>query len=201
MTLDVIGAGMGRTGTYTLKFALEQVGLGPCHHMSEVLANPEQKALWRAAGEGRLPNWDAAYAGYRSAVDWPTAHFWREVADHYPAAKVILTVRDPEAWYDSMAQTIRLTLDVSSNDPKSFGVAVIGNRVFGGRFDDRDHAIGVYEAHNAAVKAELPPERLLVYRVSEGWEPLCAFLGVPMPTEPFPHTNSTAEFRARIGAE
>lgn len=199
MALDVIGAGMGRTGTYSLKLALERIGFGPCHHMAEVHASAEQKALWRAAGQGQFPNWDAAYAGYRSAVDWPTAHFWREVSGHYPEAKVILTVRDPDAWYDSMAQTIGLTMDAASNDPRSFGVAVVGNIVFGGRFDDRDHAIAVYEAHNAAVKAALPRERLLTYQVSEGWEPLCAFLDVPSPSEPFPRTNSSAEFRARMG--
>lgn len=199
MALEVIGAGMGRTGTYSLKLALERLGFGPCHHMAEVMGNPEQKALWRAAGKGELPDWDTAYAGYRSAVDWPTAHFWRQVSDRYPDAKVVLTVRDPEAWYASMAQTIGLTIDASANDPQSFGVAVIGNGVFGGRFDDRDHAIAVYEAHNAAVKAALPPERLLVYRASEEWEPLCDFLGMAPPSEPFPRTNSTAEFRSRIG--
>ncbi|MER9873268.1 hypothetical protein NKJ12_09425 [Mesorhizobium sp. M0195] len=121
------------------------------------------------------------------------------MSDHYPDAKVILTVRDPEAWYDSMAQTIGLTMDAATNDPQSFGVAMIGNTVFGGRFDNRDHAIAVYEAHNASVKSTLPPERLLTCQASEGWEPLCAFLGVQLPSEPFPRTNSTAEFRARIG--
>ncbi|SIT58666.1 conserved hypothetical protein [Mesorhizobium prunaredense] len=198
MSLDVIGAGMGRTGTYSLKLALEHLGFGPCHHMADVNANPEQKKLWRAAGQGQLPNWDLAYAGYRSAVDWPTAHFWREVSDHYPDAKVVLTVRDPEAWYDSVAQTIGLSMDAASNDPQSFGVAVVGNGVFGGRFNDRHHAIAVYEEHNATVRATLPPGRLLTYQVSEGWGPLCAFLAVQLPSEPFPRTNSTAEFRARM---
>ena len=198
MGLSVIGAGVGRTGTYSLKLGLEELGLGPCHHMSDVNRSPEQKALWRAAGKGMLPDWDVAYSGYRSAVDWPTAHFWRELAAYYPEAKVILTVRNPEAWYKSVAETIGLTMG-PGNDPESFGVAVIGNGVFGGRFDDRSHAIATYEAHNAAVQAALPAERLLTYDVSEGWEPLCALLGKPIPTTPFPRTNSTAEFRARIG--
>ncbi|WP_331374848.1 sulfotransferase family protein [Sinorhizobium chiapasense] len=199
MALDVIGAGMGRTGTHSLKLALEQLGFGPCHHMADVLRDPQQKALWRAAGKGKLPEWDAALAGYRSAVDWPSAHFWRELSTYYSDAKVILTVRDPEQWYESMAQTIGLTMDASANDPESFGVAVVGNGVFGGRFDERDHAIAVYGAHNEAVRKAVPPERLLVYEVSEGWAPLCAFLSVPLPSAPFPRTNSTAEFRARIG--
>jgi hypothetical protein len=198
MGLAIIGAGMGRTGTYSLKLALEQIGFGPCHHMTDVNASPEQKALWRAAGEGRAPNWDRAYAGYRSAVDWPTAHFWQELSDHYPDAKVILTVRDAGVWYDSMAQTIELATD-PTNDPDSFGVAVIRNRVFGGRLNDRGHAIAIYEAHNAAVKTALPPGRLLTYQVSDGWRPLCDFLGVPAPLSTFPRTNSTAEFRARAG--
>lgn len=200
MGLDVIGAGMGRTGTYSLKLALEALGLGPCHHMADVNADPVQKAYWRAAGRGELPDWDAVYAGYHSAVDWPTAHFWHEVSDHFPKAKVVLTVRGGADWYESMARTIALTMD-DTNDPRSFGVAVIGRGVFGGRFANRDHAIGVYEAHNSAVEAALPPERLLVYEVSQGWEPLCDFLGVPVPADAFPRTNSTAEFRARIGRD
>ncbi len=190
---------MGRTGTYSLKLALEQLGFGPCHHMAEVLRDSEQKALWRAAGKGKLPNWDVALAGYRSAVDWPTAHFWRELSAYYSDAKVILTVRDPGQWYKSMIQTIWLTWDAVTNDPESFGMAVVGNGVFGGRFDERDHAIAIYEAHNKAVRKAVASERLLVYDVSEGWSPLCAFLDVPLPSEPFPRTNSTAEFRARIG--
>jgi len=147
-----------------------------------------------------LPDWDAVYAGYHSAVDWPTAHFWHEVSDHFPKAKVVLTVRGRADWYESMARTIALTMD-DTNDPRSFGVAVIGRGVFGGRFANRDHAIDVYEAHNSAVEAALPPERLLVYEVSQGWEPLCDFLGVPVPADAFPRTNSTAEFRARIGRD
>ncbi len=94
MALDVIGAGMGRTGTYSLKLALEQLGFGPCHHMADVLLDPRKKALWRAAGKGMLPDWDVALAGYRSAVDWPTAHFWAELSAYYSNAKVVLTVRD-----------------------------------------------------------------------------------------------------------
>lgn len=199
MALDVIGAGMGRTGTFSLKLALEQLAFGPCHHMADVLAHPHQKALWRAAGRGDLPDWDDALAGYRSAVDWPSAYFWQELSEHYPDARVILTVRDPADWYESMTQTIALTMDPLANDPESFGVAVIGIGIFGGRFEDRDHAIAVYEAHNAAVKERVPAQRLLVYDVSEGWEPLCAFLNVPQPSQPFPRTNSSAKFRARIG--
>lgn len=198
MALEIIGAGMGRTGTYSLNLALEQLGFGPCHHMADVNASPEQKAAWRAAGDGRLPDWDAVYAGYRSAVDWPTAHFWLEVAKHFPAARVILTERDPDAWFDSMAGTIAPTIGPGA-DPDSFGVKVIGRQIFGGHLNDRAHAIATYRAHNAAVRNSLPPDRLLVYRVSDGWGPLCAFLDIDIPDEPFPQTNSGAEFRARVG--
>ncbi|THK36370.1 sulfotransferase family protein [Ensifer sp. MPMI2T] len=198
MVLDIIGAGFGRTGTHSLKLALEQIGFGPCHHMSEVGRSPEQKALWRAAGNGELPDWDKVYAGYRSAVDWPTAHFWRELSAYYPDAKVILTVRDPETWHRSVIQTIGPMSDPATNDPASFGVAVVGQTVFGGRIGDRDHAISVYEAHNAAVRKALPAGRLLTYEISSGWEPLCSFLGVPVPSQPFPHSNSTAEFRSQL---
>lgn len=197
MALEIIGAGMGRTGTYSLNLALEQLGFGPCHHMADVNTNAEQKAAWRAAGDGHLPDWDAVYAGYRSAVDWPTAHFWLEVAKHFREAKVILTERDPDDWYDSMSGTIAQTMGPAS-DPDSFGVKVIGAKVFGGRLGDRAHAIQVMRDHNARVVAALPPDRLLVYRVSDGWAPLCAFLGVPVPDEAFPRTNSGAEFRARV---
>lgn len=195
MTLAVIGAGMGRTGTYSLNLALELLGLGPCHHMADVNTSPEQKAQWRAAGRGELPDWDVAYTGYNSAVDWPTAHFWRELAAHFPMARIVLTTRDPDAWYTSMTETIFKTMG-PGNDPASFGVAVVGNVVFGGRLNDRAHALEVYAAHNAAVKAAIPPERLLVYDVREAWAPLCAFLGKPVPADPFPRTNSTGEFKA-----
>lgn len=166
--------------------------------MADVMASSEQKSLWRAAGRGVLPDWDEAYRGYRSAVDWPTAHFWRELAAHYPDAKLVVTARDPSSWYESMQKTIALTMD-SSNDPESFGVSVISNGVFGGRFEDRDYAIDVYNAHNNAVADELGAGRVLTYDVSEGWEPLCEFLGVALPSQPFPRTNSAQEFRKRIG--
>lgn len=197
MPLSVIGAGMGRTGTNSLRLALNQLGLGPCHHMFEVMANPEQIPLWRAAGRGEFSDWDVAYEGYRSAVDWPTAHFWRELADFYPDAKVILTVRDPDAWYDSVMRTIGRGLDPATNDPDSFGVAVIGQQVFGGRVTDRAHAISVFEAHNRAVQDALPADRLLVFRAQDGWAPLCKFLSVAVPDTPYPKSNDSASYLAR----
>lgn len=197
MPLDVIGAGLGRTGTHSLKLALETLGLGPCHHMVALIGNDEQTQMWRAHVRGESPGWEALYDGYRSAVDWPTAHYWRDLADAYPDARILLTVRDPEKWHRSVVSTIANGM-TSGNDPESVAVKLIGNQVFGGRVTDRDHAIAIYEAHNAAVKAAFGPERLLVYEVSEGWEPLCAHLGVPVPDEPFPLSNTTEDFRARF---
>jgi hypothetical protein len=200
MSLEVIGAGMGRTGTHSLKLALNRLGFGPCHHMSEVITREDQSRMWRAVARGESPGWEALYAGYRSAVDWPTAHYWRELAAVYPAAKLILTVRDPEAWHRSVVQTIGEAIGRDTGG-ETFGARVIAGEIFGGRMMDRDHAIAVYEAHNAAVKAAIPPARLLVYEVAEGWEPLCAHLGVPAPGEAFPLTNTTEEFRARIAGQ
>ena len=193
MSLEVIGAGFGRTGTESMKLALEQLGFGPCHHMKEVLANPEQLQIWRAIARGDPPDWEAAFAGYGSAVDWPSAFFWRELSEVYPEAKIILTVRTSESWHKSMSNTIFKVLEAST-DPESIGLKLIAERVFGGRFLDRDHAIAVYEKNNADVQAALEDDRLLVYHLGDGWEPLCRFLDRPVPDSPFPRSNSTAEF-------
>lgn len=197
MPLDVIGVGLGRTGTHSLKLAFNMLGFGPTHHMSEVMTNPEQKQLWRAKARGEPISWDALYAGYRSAVDWPTAHYWRELPEVYPDARLVLTERDPVAWHKSVVATIANAVR-PGDDPDTFGARVIGKEVFGGRITDPDHAISVFEAHNAAVKAAFGPDRLLVYEVTQGWAPLCAHLGVAVPDEPFPLTNTTEEFRARM---
>ena len=196
MALAVIGAGFGRTGTLSMKLALETLGLGPCHHMASVISDPRQLALWRRAAKGELPDWDAAYDGFNSAVDWPTAFFWRELADHWPDAKIVLTLRSPNSWFKSMSKTIWPVIR-PGNDPESFGVRVISEKIFGGRFN-RAHAIAVYEHHNATVEAAFPPGRLLVFHPGEGWDPLCRFLARPVPDAPFPRINSTDEFRATV---
>lgn len=197
MPLSIIGAGFGRTGTYSVKLALEALGFGPCHHMADVLASPAQLAMWRAAADGSLPDWETAYDGYKSAVDWPTSYFWRELAEAYPGAKILLTVRSPESWYRSFSQTIE-PLILPGNDPQSLGVKVIAARILGGRLRDPEHAMDVFRRHNEEVKAAFGRDRLLVYETGEGWEPLCAFLGVPVPDMPFPATNTTEEFQQRM---
>ena len=197
MSLAVIGAGFGRTGTHSMKLALEILGLGPCHHMAEVLNDPGQIDLWRAAACGTLPNWDVAFAGYRSAIDWPSAHYWQILSHRYPEAKILLTVRSAESWYDSFSNTI-LKIIGPENDPASFGVAVIRKQIFADRPDDRAHAIAVYNRHNDHVRASVAPGRLLCHEPGDGWQPLCAFLGLPIPDQPFPRSNSTDEFAAHI---
>jgi hypothetical protein len=197
MSLSVIGAGFGRTGTLSMKLALETLEFGPCHHMAEVLSNPDQLAKWRVVAQGSVPDWDDVLAGYNSAIDWPSAYYWRELSRHYPHAKIILTVRSPESWYDSFSKTILETMGPKSN-PLSFGEKIIKNVIFSGRPDDRAHAIAVYEKNTAEVQAAFPADRLLTYELGEGWERLCKFLNKPIPDTPFPKSNSTEEFREHI---
>jgi hypothetical protein len=199
MSLAVIGAGFGRTGTESMKLALEILGLGPCHHMKEVLSDPAKVALWRAAARGDLPDWDEAFAGYRSTVDWPSAYFWRELAAYYPDARILLTVRSADSWYESMDRTILQVLRAST-DPDSIGARLIAEKVFGGRFDDRAHAIAVYQKNIADVQAAFPPERLLTYELGSGWEPLCRFLGKPVPDVRYPQSNTAEQFHAAVTA-
>jgi hypothetical protein len=209
MPIQVIGAGLGRTGTLSLKSALEELGFIKCYHMIEVLARMDDARTWDAASRGEPVDWDRLFDGYRATVDWPGCSFYRELLQQYPEAKVILTVRDPERWYDSAHQTIYF---VRHAFPEWTGLIfprmrvfrrmldrIIWDGMFRGRFEDRAVAIEAFNRHNEQVRRDVPADRLLVYEVREGWEPLCSFLGVPVPEgKPFPHLNDSAEFRARI---
>ena len=206
MALQVIGSGFGQTGTMSLKRALEQLGLGPCHHMEEVLAHPEQVPHWQAVVAGRAVNWDEVFAGYRSQVDWPGAHVWRELAAAYPQAKVIHTVRSEGQWWKSFSNTIAALLTSSDPGPApphirtmmEVAAQFIGPQMLGG---DRETALMAYRRRTEQVRAAIPSERLLVFDVAEGWEPLCRFLGVPVPRTPFPRANSTEEFWKLVKGE
>lgn len=205
MTLAVIGTGFGRTGTNSLRLALERLDFGPCHHMFALREHPDQLIHWQAAARGETLDWDAAFAGWRAAVDWPSAAFWRETAAHFPQAKVIHSTRSPESWHRSVMSTIYPAmqgLEEVEPGPRrnrlEMARRLIVDGVFGGRMDDPDHAMAVYRAHEAEVRRSIPAERLLVYEVGAGWEPLCRFLGAPVPGEPYPETNTTAEFKARV---
>ena len=198
MTLAVIGAGLGRTATFSLKFALEHLGFGPCYHMSEVFAGASRNVpLWLDAIDGR-PDWDAIFEGFHSTTDYPACTYWRELAEHYPRAKVILTVRDPDTWFDSVSETIfsdgmQASLRGSPTGDMMQGVIF---DAFGERLRDRDFMTEWFIRRNREVIDALPPERLLVFSPKEGWEPLCGFLGVPVPNEPFPRINSRDELNA-----
>ena len=205
MALAVVGAGFGRTGTASLKLALEQLGFGPCHHMYEVRRTPGQIEHWEAAAAGAPMDWDAVFEGFGSAVDWPSAYFWRELAEHFPDAKVLLSVRPAERWWDSFSGTIKMLLDDREPTPdpminrlRDMTRRIIIDGSLRGAYHDREAAIAAFERHVAEVRATIPADRLLVLDVAEGWERLCRFLGVAVPDTPFPRTNSTDEFWEKV---
>ena len=220
--LRVIGAGLGRTGTTSLKAALEELGFGPCYHMTEVFRHPEHAEFWSAAWRGEPVDWDAVLGGYRATVDWPGCTFYGELMERYPDARVLLSVRDPERWYRSMRDTIYELSRVTGGSLPSrvafaffrflafgafgttrrdnFAEEIIWEGTFDGRFEEKAHAIEVFERHNEEVERRVPPERLLVYEVEQGWGPLCEFLGVEEPDKPFPRLNDTAQMKRGIKA-
>lgn len=205
MSLKVVGAGLGRTGTQSMKLALERLGMGPCYHMMEIFGNLEHISLWTAAARGGKRDWDTLFADYQSTVDWPGCAFWRELAARYPDSKVLLTYRDSEAWYDSFHNTIYRAM-IREVPPEPVWVGehlrmtqeLILEQAFGGRADDRAHVIRCYEKHNESVRSEIPADRLILHEVGAGWEPLCTGLGLPIPDEAYPRTNSTKDFQDRL---
>jgi hypothetical protein len=206
MALKVVGAGFGRTGTLSLKTALEKLDCGPCYHMMEVFPRPEHVAMWHRLAFGQTMDWDELFRGFRATVDWPSTRWWREIAAHYPDAKVLLSVRDPEAWYKSMSDTIYQPMKSSAPDgaPELLRLQTemvrkaILSETFDNRFEDKAHAIEVFNRHNQEVRDAIDPARLLVFDVREGWAPLCRFLEVPIPDEPFPRLNDSATTQAMI---
>lgn len=197
--LEVIGVGYGRTGTLSLKTALERLGFGPCYHAVEFMRHPEHEAGWEAAFRGN-PQWAEVFAGYRSTVDFPSTAFWRALVDVCPEAKVILTVRDPEQWYASMRDTFLATSGPDGQPP----IPSAGGGVFGEGEDwfwmtadlqDEQTAIADFKRHIEDVRSYVPGHRLLVYEVRQGWKPLCDFLEVHVPDEPFPRLNDTEAFK------
>jgi len=206
MTIRVIGAGWSRTGTYSLKRALELLGFGPCYHMHEVFAHPEHVPLWEAAARGEPVDWKALLSDYAAVSDAPACIFWRELSAAFPDVRVILTLRDARQWYASMHSTVVQVmtnpppgLDASARRALELARRLSLERFFQGAFDDRDRAIELFNRHNAEVRAAIPPHRLLVYEVGSGWEPLCRFLDASIPQHPFPATNDRASFRQRAG--
>jgi len=208
--MRVIGAGFGRTGTLSFKRALEDLGFGPTYHMQEVMRRPSHIDRWlRYARTGEV-DWDALFSGFGSGVDYPVSCVWEELAAHFPDAKVVLTVRDPEQWWASTVSTIygfrtaipawvQRTMPVTQRWLE-MTERLVWDGLFDGRLSDRDHAVAVFERHIEHVRAACPPERLLVFDVKDGWEPLCAFLDVPVPRHPFPHLNDATVTRRVIAS-
>ena len=199
MTISLIGAGYGRTGTLSLKSALETLGYSKCHHMIEVIRNPGEPEKWLQAIDAKTVNWESLLEGYEATVDWPACHFYQELADYYPKAKVLLSIRDTFEWFESMSATtlgvIRKRMQASNTgQPKNLGTELVVNAAFGGEIDDAEHAIRMFNQHTKEVVDTIDPDRLLVYNVREGWEPLCQFLDKPVPDTAFPRVNSRDEF-------
>lgn len=198
-SLKVIGTGFGRTGTDSMREALEILGFGPCHHMRELINDPEHERLWRAVVAGATPDWDILLGGYASCVDWPSAYYWPQLVKSFPQAQVILTWRTAESWWTSFEKTLLpriLSFTETEATPKS--EELIGPRVFHDRPNDRAHCIAVYEANVAAVKEHVSAERLLIHELGDGWSPLCSHLGVPVPDLPYPRSNSTSAFQTEF---
>ena len=219
--MKVIGAGFGRTGTTSLKVALGELGFCPSYSLTEVFAHPEHVEFWVGASEassaGEGVDWEGFFEGYEVAVDWPACAFYEELMEAFPEAPVILTVRDPEPWYESLRSTIyqlrKLTagpLPVRAaftlaglfapgvTDTARLADHLIWENTFDGRFEDKTYAMEVFEANNEMVRRRVSLERLLVFDVREGWAPLCEFLGVEVPNKPFPRLNETREMRRRL---
>lgn len=216
MALDVIGAGNGRTGTLSTKLALEQLGFGPCYHMHELMARPERVSHWRDAFARRPVDWSALFDGYRATVDYPGFYFYDQLMEAFPAAKVILTTRPADQWYDSAYRTIyqaapgpvqkiQILASLPFNRqlrqlmPVFKIVDYLWDEVFEGRFEDRAYAMAKFEEMNQAVIDTVPADRLLVFQASQGWEPLCRFLDVAVPPGGFPRLNERDEFATFIG--
>jgi hypothetical protein len=205
MKLRVVGAGVGRTGTASLKQALELLLEGRCYHMLEVLENPGDDEFWIAAVREGREDFASVLDDCVAAVDWPVAAFWRELAAQNPQALILLSTRDSrDRWWTSYEATIVQVLKrrVAGADPAgarhaSWVIAMLEDRFTTG-WDDRAQAIAAYESHNENVRASVDPSRLLEWRPGDGWDPICAALGLPVPDERFPHENTTADFQARV---
>lgn len=196
--MKLIGAGLGRTGTLSLRFALERLLSAPCYHMSAVFEHPEHVPLWHNAARGQMPDWNELFHGYSATVDWPSAAFWPELSQAFPEAVILLSVRnDSESWWRSASETI---FPASKNAPAGEWHDMI-EALFASRFiserDNRAAAIEAYERHNDRVRREAPAARLVEWKPGDGWAPLCAALKLPVPDEPFPHVNTKEEFLAR----
>ena len=201
--MKIIGSGFGRTGTLSLKQALEQLGFAPCYHMTEVIKRPKHIAAWCDVAAGRSVDWVQLFDEFEATVDFPASVKYESILAAFPDAKVIHTVRDPERWYHSTRETIYTAATVFPGWARRWirpvrqftelSDGLLWNGLFQGRFEEQPHAIEIFERWTDEVRRAVPADKLLVYQLGEGWEPLCAFLGVPVPDTPFPHVNDRQE--------
>ena len=194
MSLKVIGAGLGRTGTLSLKFALEHLGIGPCYHMTELYsAGRRALPLWVQAIQGR-PQWDEIFAQYSATTDYPGSCFYQQLMAYYPQAKVVLTVRDPDSWFESVSETIfasRRDSGIFGDEGRMFSDFI--RRPFGDKITDRAFMTDYFRRWNQSVIDTVPAERLLVVSPGDGWQPLCEFLQIEMPAAPYPQVHARAQ--------
>ena len=199
MTIKVIGAGVGRTGTTSLCAALDILLAGRCYHMQEVFQRPDDVAPWHAAARGEMPSWPDVLSEYVAAVDWPASAFWQELAEAYPDALIVLSTRsDGETWFKSASNTIIPTTFKGKDSPLQRMVLDMWKFRFTAEIENKDAAIAAYDAHNAAVRASAPKSRFLDWQADQGWPPLCEALRIPVPDSPFPHANTTADFHEHM---
>jgi hypothetical protein len=205
VALKIVGVGLGRTGTNSLKLALEELLGGPCYHMFELIAHPQNVPIWEAAVRGEDVDWGSLFDGYAATVDWPGCAFWRDLVAANPDAPVLLSTRDSaQTWWASMEQTIVPALQgpALSEHPDLMRGQEMVHELFRTRFTpdwaDRDAAIAAYERHCEDVRREVPAGRLIEWQAGEGWEPICSGLGLPVPGTPFPHENSKADFSGNV---
>jgi hypothetical protein len=205
VALRVVGAGLGRTGTTSLKSALEELLGGPCYHMSEVQERPADPDVWANAYRGQLPAWDAFFADYAASVDWPAAPFWRELSEAFPDALILLSVRDPESWWTSASTTIFPALATYfAPDAPDDGWTGMGRGMmtsFTPDWQEESAAKKAFLSYNDQVRATAPPDRLLEWRPGDGWGPICSALGLTVPDHPFPHMNTGEQTRAELGSD
>lgn len=204
MTLRLLGLGFGRTGTLSTKHALEMLGWGPCHHMQEIRDNPALLPDWTAAAQGKPTDWERVFRGWTSQIDWPGSRYWRQLLAFFPTAQVLLNIRDPDEWYESLRNTIipstaaglKVDSHAHTRAMAEMVYATIHQQIFHDRIEDRDFAIQVYLDHVREVKEAVPSDQLLIFDVKDGWLPLCNFLGTEIPGQAFPHKNTRTEFIA-----
>jgi len=222
--MKVIGAGWGRTGTASTQEALNMLGYH-CHHMKEVFQQPRSHLeMWIDVSKGKQVDLEKLFKGYDATVDWPGCNLYSELLVLYPHAKVILNVRDPEKWHQSVLQSIYFAEDLRVGWLNNIFFNL--NRVFNPRMTKmldwmheyiwvrclyksgpvktlhgekgKQLAITRFAEWVDEVKRTVPSEQLLVFSVDQGWKPLCAFLDLPVPDKPFPKINGSAEWERRL---